>query len=222
MRVQTEDYLDAITHLPPGGRLTLYEIGWEEYEQLLDRLGEGAHRRISYDNGRLEIVTPSDKHEKYKNLLHDLVLILSDELDQEVLSYGSTTLKLEPKRKGAEGDDCFYIQHAMQIGGKDRLDLSSDPPPDLVIEIDLTHDSSSKFAIYAALGVPEIWHYDGSRFSIWHLANQAYTPAPPSLAFPFLTAGHLAEFVANSEALGGKQARRVFRAWVRAANPGTL
>ena len=221
MRVQTEDYLDAITHLPPGGRLTLYEIGWEEYEQLLDRLGEGAHRRISYDNGRLEIMTPSDKHEKYKNLLHDLVLILSDELDQEVLSYGSTTLKLEPKRKGAEGDDCFYIQHAAEIGEKDRLDLTRDPPPDLVIEIDVTHDSAGKFAIYAALGLPEIWRYDGSRFSIWQLAHEAYTAAPFSLAFPFLTAEHLAEFVANSEAQGRKQARRTFRDWVRATRPGT-
>ena len=222
MSVQTAEYLEAITHLPPGGRLTLYEIAWEEYEQLLDQLGDGYHFRISYDNGRLEIMTPTGKHEKYKNLLHDLVLILSDELDQEILSYGSTTLKLKPKRKGAEGDDCFYIQHAGVIGEKDQPDLISDPPPDLVIEIDVTHDTSSKFAIYAALGVPEIWHFDGSRFSIWHLANQAYTPAPSSLAFPFLTADHLAEFVGNTEAQGGKQARRTFRAWVRAANPGTL
>src|SRR5437867_12782683 len=129
-------------------------------------------------------MTPSGKHEKYKNLLHDLVLILSDELDQEILSYGSTTLKLKPKRKGAEGDDCFYIQRAGQIGEKDQLDLRIDPPPDLVIEIDVTHDSSVEFAIYAALGVSEVWHYDGSRFSIWQLAQQAYSPSPFGLSFP--------------------------------------
>ncbi len=221
MSVKTEDYLDAITHLPPSGRLTLYEIGWEEYEQLLDQLGDKPHLRISYDDGRLEIMTPSAKHERCKNLLSSLLLILSDELDQEILSYGSTTLRLKHKRKGAEGDDCFYIQHASQMGEKDQLDLSGDPPPDLVIEIDLTHDSWSKFAIYAALGVPEIWRYDGSQFSIWHLANQAYAPAPSSLAFPFLTAEHLAEFLANSEAQGRKQARGGFRAWVRAVKPGT-
>ena len=121
-----------------------------------------------------------------------------------------------------EGDDCFYIQHASQIRGKYQLDLRSDPPPDLVIEIDVTHDSSRKFAIYPALGVPEIWHYDGNRCSTWHLADQAYTPAPSSLAFPFLTAEHLAEFVANSEAQGPLKARSIFRAWVRAAKPGTL
>ena len=83
MSAETIDYLDAVAHLPPGGRLTFYEIDWEEYEQLLDQLGEESHFRISYDRGRLEIISPSAKHEKYKNLLHDLVLILSDELDQE-------------------------------------------------------------------------------------------------------------------------------------------
>jgi Uma2 family endonuclease len=220
MTVQTEDYIDAISHLPPGGRLTLYQIGWEEYEQLLDQLGDDYHCQISYDDGRLEIMTPTSKHERYKNLLNSLLLILSDELGQEILSYGSTTLKLESKRKGAEGDDCFYIQHASQIGEKDQLDLTRDPPPDLVIEIDVTRDSTRNFAIYAALGVPEIWHYDGSRFSIWQLAGQAYIPAPSSLAFPFLTAQHLAEFVANSEAHGRMKARSTFRAWVRAARPG--
>lgn len=107
MSAETVDYLDAVAHLPPGGKLTFYEIGWEEYEQILVQLGDGSHLRIRYDEGRLEVLSPSARHEKYKNLVHDLVLILSDELDQEVLSYGSTTLKLKPRRKGAEGDDCF-------------------------------------------------------------------------------------------------------------------
>jgi Uma2 family endonuclease len=221
MSVQTTDYLDAISHLPTGGRLTLYEIGWEEYEQLLDQVGEDSHLRITYDNGRLEIMTPSAKHEKYKNLLHDLVLILSDELGQEVLSYGSATLKIKRTRKGVEGDDCFYIRHASQIGDRDELDLSSDPPPDLVIEIDLTRDSAAKLDVYAALGVPEIWRYDGSRFSVWKLANQTYTLASSSLAFPFLTAENLAEFAANSKAQGRRRARQLFRAWVKATRPGT-
>lgn len=115
----------------------------------------------------------------------------------------------------------FYIQHGGEIGERDQLDLSRDPPPDLVVEIDLTHDSSDKFEIYAALSVPEIWRYDGSRFSIWQLADQAYAPASFSLAFSFLAAEHLTEFVANSETYGPKQARRTFRAWVRATRPST-
>ncbi len=219
MSVQTADYLDAVIHLPPGGRLTFYDVGWEEYEQLLAGLDDRSHLRVSYNQGRLEIMSPSAKHEKYKNLLHDLVMILSDELERDVLSFGSATLKLQPGGKGAEGDDCFYIQQAGAVAGRDRLDLATDPPPDLVVEIDLTHESVSKFAIYAALQVPEIWHYDGSRWQILRLTNQAYEPIPLSPVFPFLSADHLAEFVAASEAQGPLQARRAFRAWVRAAKP---
>jgi Uma2 family endonuclease len=221
MRSQSVDYLEAATHLPPGGKLQLNDISWDEYEGLLDQFGEGSHFRISYDRGRLEIMSPSFKHEKYKDLLHDLVLILSDELDQEILSYGSATLRHKSSKKAAEGDGCFYVQRASEIDEKDQLDLSHDPPPDLVVEIDLTHDSSGKFDIYATMGVPEIWCYDGKRSSIWQLTGQAYARTSFSLAFPFLAAEHLDEFVSNSETHGRKQGRHTFRDWVRRTKPGT-
>src|SRR5262249_14225262 len=156
MSTQTIDYVDVIAQLPSGSRLVLYDVAWDEYYRLLEQIGDRSHFRISYENGRMEIVSPSAKHEKYKNLLHDLVLILGDELSLEVLSYGSTTLKVKAMKKGAEADDCFYIQHAADIGNKDDIDLTLDPPPDLVVEIDLIHESTGKLAIYAALGVPEI------------------------------------------------------------------
>ncbi len=221
MSVQTANYLDAVTHLPSGGRLTLYEIDWDEYEHLLGQLSDHSHLRISYNQGRLEIMSPSAKHEKYKNLLHDLVLILGDELEQDIFSYGSVTLKLQSHSKGAEGDDCFYIQHASRVAGKDRLDLSNDPPPDLVIEIDLTSESSGKFAIYAAMDVPEIWRYDGGQWQIWQLVDQVYSRASQSPAFPFLSAEQIAEFVTSSETKGTYKARRAFRNWVKATRTST-
>jgi len=215
MAVQTAEYLDAIAQLPPGGKLTFYEVSWQQYEELLSQLGDAASPRVSYDNGRLDVMSPSTKHEKLKNLLHDLVLILSDELDLDVLSLGSVTLKVEPKGKGVEADDCFYVQHAGEIGEKDQLDLRSDPPPDLVLEIDVSHDSSGKFQIYAALGVPEIWRYDGSEFSLWQLSGQTYVSVSRSLAFPILTVEDLAGFLSRSQTQGRKLARQHFRAWVR-------
>src|SRR5260370_22844574 len=115
MSTQAADYLDVIIQLPPGSRLLLYDIAWDEYDSLLAQAGYNPHFRISYENGRMEIMSPSAKHEKYKNLLHDFVLILSDELNLEILSYGSATLKLKAAGKGAEGDDCFYIQHAADV-----------------------------------------------------------------------------------------------------------
>ena len=160
-------------------------------------------------------MTPSFTHEKYKGLVHDLVRLLGDELNREILCYGSATLKIEKKRKGAEADECLYIEQAAIIAGKDVIDLRSDPPPDLVVEIDETRDSSTKLPIYAGLGVPEAWRYDGDRFSFWQLTTEGYVETPFSRAFPFLSAAHLAEFISNCDTLGPRAARTIFRAWVR-------
>jgi len=215
MSTQAADYIDVIAQLPSGSRLVLYDVAWDEYDRVLDQIGDRSHFLISYENGRMEIVSPSAKREKYKNLLHDLVLILGDELSLEVLSYGSTTLKIKAMKKGAEADDCFYIQHAADIGNKDDIDLTLDPPPDLVVEIDLIHESTGKLAIYAALGVPEIWRFDGSDWQILHLSGQEYSGAESSLAFPFLQPHHLSEFISNSATSGPSQARRNLRSWLR-------
>ena len=217
MSVQTSELIEAVLHLPSGGKLTLYDVGWDDYQAFLEQLGDSPRFRTGYDNGKLEIVTPSFKHEKYKGLLHEFILVLSDELDQEILSYGSATLKIEDKRKGAEADDCFYIQHAETIGDRDFIDLRTDPPPDLIVEIDETRDSSTKFAIYAGLGVPEVWRYDGADFSFWQLGDSGYTTIAFSRAFSFLKPEHLAQFVSNCKSLGRKAARRIVRDWVRAA-----
>lgn len=222
MSVQATDCIDAATHLPAGGRLTLYDVGWEEYQQLLVEIGDRSHLRISYDEGRLEIMSPSARHEQYKNLMHDFVVILSDEIEQDVISFGSVTLKLEPRAKGAEGDDCFYVQHATMVVGKDKLDLANDPPPDLVIEINFTRESTNKFSIYASLGVPEIWHYDGRHWKILKITGQTYEPASCSLAFPFISGLHMTRFVEQSERESSFKARRTFRNWVKANRPQEL
>jgi Uma2 family endonuclease len=215
MGVHTSELLEAAMHLPAGGKLTLRDVGWDEYLEFLDQLGESPRVRTGYDNGTLEIVTPSFSHERYKGLVHDVLLVLSDELDREILSYGSATLKIADKRKGAEADDCFYIQRAAAIAGRDRIDLRTDPPPDLIVEIDETSDSSTKFAIYAVLGVPEVWRFDGERFSFWRLTQGEYASLSASEAFPFLNPIHLDEFVADCDRVGHKAARRRFRDWVR-------
>jgi Uma2 family endonuclease len=220
MSVQTSELIEAVEHLPAGGRLTLYGVGWDEYEELLEQLSDYLPGvRVSYDHGTLEIVTPSFKHEKYKGLVHDFVRLLGDELDQEILCYGSATLKIEKKRRGAEPDECFYIEHAALIARKQEIDIRSDPPPDLVVEIDQTRDSSTKLPIYAGLGVAEAWRYDGDRFSFWQLTGERYVETPFSRAFPFLSPAQLAEFTANCETVGHNAARKILRDWIRTARP---
>jgi Uma2 family endonuclease len=130
-------------------------------------------------------------------------------------SVGSTTLKAEMKAKGAEPDECFYIQNAALVIGKEDLNLEHDPPPDLVIEINRTSSSLDKFPIYAGLGVPEIWRLVGKTIHIHLLAGDRYEESPTSRVFPFLSAQTLSEFLAKGLAEGERQAARAFRAWVR-------
>jgi Uma2 family endonuclease len=216
MTPQTASYLDAIAHLPAGGTLILGDVPWVEYEQLLADLGDGYAARVSYDQGRLEITAPSAKHEKYKELILRLADTAADELGCDLESFGSTTFKQEQIAKGAEPDTCFYVQHAASVTAKDRIDLSTDPPPDVVVEIDVAHDSRSKLAIYASLRVPELWVHDERRLRIHHLTEQGYVEAPASLAFPPLNGGVLSRFLEQTKTKPQSAVLRSFREWLRA------
>jgi Uma2 family endonuclease len=221
MPVVTTDYLAAIAHLPAGAVLRMDDVTWDEYEQMLADLGEGCRARIFYDRGRLEIMAPSSTHEKPKSIIHRLITTLSDELDIDVESLGSTTLKSEMKAKGAEPDDSFYIQNAPLIIGRDDLDLKRDPPPDLVVEIDRTNASLNKFPIYGELGVPEIWRLAGRSVQIYLLAEDHYDQSPVSRAFPFLSAEKLSKFLDRGLTEGERKAARALRAWARERRPHT-
>lgn len=219
MTTPTANYLDAIEHLPVGSTLILTEVPWGEYEQFLADLGDGYGVRVSYDQGRLEIMSPSPKHEKYKELILRLADTLADELDLDLESFGSTTFKQEQIAKGAEPDTCFYVQHAANMIGKDLIDLSTDPPPDIVVEVDVAHSSISKFDFYAGLGVPEIWRYDERRVQIYHLTEQGYVEAPASHAFPMLTSDVLSRFMEQGKAQGRRAVLRSFREWMQKQRP---
>lgn len=214
MSVATTDYLAAIAHLPAGAVLRIDDVSWEEYESLLGDLGDLAVH-IFYDHGRMEIMAPASTHEKPKSIIHRLVSALSDELDIDIESLGSTTFKAQMKARGAEPDDCFYIQNAALVIGKADIDIEHDPPPDLVIEIDRTSTSLDKFSIYAALGVPEIWRIVANCVEIHLLENDHYIESPASRAFTFLTAQALSGFLMKGLTDGERKAAAGFRAWVR-------
>ncbi|MEN3331326.1 MAG: hypothetical protein V7641_691 [Blastocatellia bacterium] len=217
MTTYATSYLDAIAHLPAGGKLILYNVTWEEYEQLLDELKDRA-LRVSYIRGRLEIMSPSLPHERPKEMLLRLVSVLADEIDLTLETAGSTTFKDEQLAMGAEPDTCFYVQNAALIIGRDSIDLTCDPPPDVVVEIDIWSESTGKMGFYAAIGVPEFWRYDKRQLRIYHLSEQGYVEAPASLAFPLLTGEALTRFLEQSKSEGQSATLRAFREWLRAAH----
>ena len=216
LATQTLSYVDAITHLPPGGTLILSDVPWEEYEQLLADLGDSYAARITYDRGRLEIMSPSIRHENFAETIARLLHVLAEELDVQLESLGSTTYKQEWRERGVEPDACFYVENATRIIGKRKIDLSTDPPPDIAVEIDLSGESTSKLAIYAGMGVPEVWRYDRQRVWIYHLIDQDYAEASSSRAFPLLTAAVLSQFLEQSKSEGQTATLGAFRKWLRA------
>lgn len=180
---------------PPEQRVVLRNVSWETYERLLTESLDCSSPRFTYDRGVLEIMSPSAEHEWYNRLVSDLVKLLARELRIDVLDLGSTTFRREDAERGFEPDSCFYVTHVRQVRGKERIDLAIDPPPDIVVEVVVTHPSLSKFPLCAALGIQEIWSYDGSRLWMYRLSGSQYTEMPSSGILPELGARQLTEFL---------------------------
>ena len=200
--------------IPPGHQALIKNVSWSELEQILEELGETRSSRISYSNGNLEIMTPLPEHEYSKVLISDFVRIILEELEQEYWNLGATTFKSEKMAQAVEADECFYIQNEAIVRGKKRIDLNLRPPPDLVIEIDITN--RTRFNNYQLLGVPELWRYDGSKLEINVLKSGKYVLSDESLQFPrFPIKQVIPEYLEVGKTQGKVATMNQFRSWVR-------
>lgn len=195
-------------------RVLLHGIRWQTYEDLLSQNEGNSGVHFAFDQGKLEIMTLSPRHELLKHALSLLVEVLAEEFEVDVLGFGSTTFRRNDLERGFEPDACFYIAHAEQVRNNENIDLHFDPPPDLVIEIDISHPSLNKFPIFHALGVPEIWRYDGELVSIFHLQESGFAPRRESQAFPAVTTQLLTEWIESYSRLKRTTWLREIRTWV--------
>ena len=187
--------LKEVAMMQVNQRLILQGISWEFYEQLLDEFKGSNALHFAYDKGVLEVEVPLGKHEIPIRILADLVSNLCVEKDIEVRNVGSTTFRKRAKAKGVEPDTCFYIQNESKVRGKININLENDPPPDLVIEVDIKSPSLNKMPIYAALGVGEVWLYEGEKVEFHKLYGEFYQQIPLSNAFTFLSSEKATEFL---------------------------
>jgi Uma2 family endonuclease len=215
MSASTAEFTEAMQHLPPGGTLVMTGVSWEAYEALLAQLGEGYAARVNYDRGKLEIMSPSAKHEKYKDLTLGFADVIADVMDYDLESFGSTTFKSEKLAKGSEPDTCFYVENAASVTGKRTIDLAAGPPPDIAVEVDISHNSFGKFPFYSDIGVPEIWRCDEEGVEIYHLIERRYVEAQASRSFRFITRETLSEYLNQSKTRSRAAVLRSFRAWLR-------
>jgi Uma2 family endonuclease len=196
-------------------RTVLHNVSWETFEALLRDTGEHRGSRFAYDCGVLEIMTPLFEHENPKSNFGNFIIALAEELGIELRSAGSTTLKRKISKRGIEPDSCYYIQNELAIRGKKTLDLENDPPPDLAIEIDITSSSVNKLGIYSALGVTELWRYDGQDLKFYQLIEGQYIECKFSIAFPIVSVNEISRFIKQSKSMGEIALLKSFRAWVR-------
>lgn len=190
-------------------------ISWETYETLLREIEE-PRVRITYDDGELEFMTLSFGHENAAEWIGRLIFCLALELSVPICSGGSTTLKQNLRRKGLESDGCFWINQETAMRGKKSWDALIDPPPDLAVEIDISSSSLNRLAIYAALQVPEIWHFDGEDFKVLILDKKGkYQSKKRSRAFPWLPIKEFSDFVFRLGTEEEISLYREFSEWVR-------
>jgi len=198
-------------------RVILSNVSWQTFEQLLKELGDKRATRLAYNEGLLEIMTPLGRHENNNRFIDDLIRAIADELNLNLKKFGSLTLKREKKLKGAEPDSCYYLQNEPLVRSKQEIDLDNDPPPDLVLEIDITSGSLDKRPIYAAIGVPELWRYDGNKLEVFVLQplSQDYQRVNQSPTLPWMPLDVIPKFIRQSLVDGETATLRAFRAWMR-------
>jgi Uma2 family endonuclease len=189
--------MSVLIRRPASDRVIVRNVSWKTYERLLKDLENCSSPRLAFDQGVLEVMSPHLEHEEVNRTLASIVEIALEKLNVNFRNAGSTTFKREDLDRGFEPDSSFYIQSIERIRRKKRIDLQIDPPPDLIIEVDLTRDSLNKFPLYAALHVPEVWRYEDA-LEIWALDRGRYVRRRASVAAPILTEHIVTELLQSS------------------------
>ena len=191
----------ATVQLMGEQRVVLEQVNWQAHEALLNSWAD-LPVRTTCDRGRLEIMSPRLVHEQYSSLIARMIETFTLERRISCHSGGSTTFKSELKQRGLEPDRSYWIQNAPRMRTRKEFDLEHDPPPDLAIEVDITSSSLDRMGICADLGVPEVWRFDGSAFSINLLVGApGYEQAERSRALPAFTrsaSSHFSQRRSNS------------------------
>ncbi len=196
-------------------QFVLDDVGWDFYESILKQVGD-RHIFVTYDQGTLELMSPSFKHDKRGRLLGLLINVVAEELGIPMQGAGSTTFRRKELERGLEPDQCFYVQNVKRIIGKGKINLKIDPPPDLAIEVEISRRMVKRLPIYEALGVPEIWRDDGRRVRVFVLNDEGhYEQTTSSPSFPALPVDQINQLVSLADETDEMNWMRRVRHWVK-------
>ena len=216
-------FADLMLRLGPGRNLLLTGVDWAGYEYLLAARTAAGRRgpRLFYCEGVLEAMTTGSVHERLKKALALLIEAWLEEAGGRYIPGGGMTVRREDRERGFEPDECYYLQNWSRVVAWRELDFSTDPPPDLVVEVEVSRSAGPRMPVYAGLGVPEVWRFNGQRLTVHQLQPGAtYRESPTSRAIPTFPFADAPRFLAMASA-GTDHATlsREFRAWVRSLPP---
>ncbi|OKH14669.1 Uma2 family endonuclease [[Limnothrix rosea] IAM M-220] len=184
---------------PLGEQRVIFNgLSWADYLKIFNALPQRRNSRLTFDGTNLEITMPLEDHEFALRLIERFILILVFELGMKMKTMGSTTMNREDLQKGSEPDCAYYIQNQPKVAGR-NVDFEKDPPPDLVVEVDITNTDIDKNQLYAAMGVPEFWRYNGEILSIYQLVEEKYQECEISPTFPTIQKEDLYHFLAEAQ-----------------------
>jgi Uma2 family endonuclease len=200
--------------LPREQRFVLRCVDWQTYRTISEALN-GRHLRFTYDQGTLEFGSVSSRRASCSHLLGRLIIVLTEELGIPVRGFGDMTCDREDLECGVEPDESFYIGNEPRVRDKEDIDLTTDPPPDLLVEIDISRSSRRRLGIYAALGGPEVWRSDGETLEVYRLHEGRYAVSDSSQHFPQIPVRELAGFLRRRPQVDENSLVKSFREWVR-------
>jgi Uma2 family endonuclease len=209
--------MPTVSTILAENRTILQPISWTTFNNLLTELGNQRNTRLTYHQAVLEIMTPLGEHENNNRFIDDIVRILAEELNLPLKKMGSLTLKKDNLQQAVEPDSCYYLTQEPLVRNKQNIDLNIDPPPDLVLEIDITNTSLNKLPIYASLQVPEIWRYNGRSLQVFvlDLDKREYNQVIISPTFPQLNIESIPQLISQSLIVGETATLKTFRNTLR-------
>ena len=197
-----------------GSHAVLYGITWSTYVDLREN-PENYHLHMTYDEGTLEIMSPSPRHERYARYIDMLIGVWTEELKVPLCGLRQMTCKREDLDKGVEPDECYYVQNEAKVRGKTEIDFAVDPPPDLAIEVEVSRSSIPKAPIYAALGVRELWRYDGKKLRFFELVKGQYRGREEASSCRTSPSPRPRKHFGKSARTDDTEFKRRFRRWLR-------
>jgi Uma2 family endonuclease len=204
-------------------RVVLSGVNWQKFELLLDELGANRAVRMTYDRGKLEMMTPLEEHSRCSRLMESLILVFAEEVQLEVKPIGSILLKESEIGRAIQPESCYYVGREVRVRDRAELNMSEVPPPDLVVDVAIAEGKFDRLSIYDSFDVPEIWSYKTQtgedalkgELRIYQRREGRYVQSPMSLLFPFLPGARIQEFLEQSDTLGLAQALQVLRSWIQ-------